>query len=52
MTLIDKLEELASTCNPWDKGDYILPIADLRDLLEQAAKRLRELEQMHVRTDR
>ena len=41
--LVEKLEKSAKQIEPWMDGHYLLPFADLRELLEAAAKRLREL---------
>jgi hypothetical protein len=41
MTLVERLEALAKSCGPWEEGEYVLPIAELREVLEDAAKQLR-----------
>ena len=43
MTTAEKLEALAKSCNPWDYRDYVQPLADLRELLEEAAQAIREM---------
>ena len=42
--LVKELENTAKAITPWGNSNYILARADLRDLLEAAAKRIRELE--------
>lgn len=42
MDLVEKLEKQAKVCNAvWDHRGYNFEIADLRELLEQAAKQIR-----------
>jgi len=41
--LIQKLEDLAKVTFPWNlNGEYVLAFADLRELLEEAAKQLKQ----------
>ena len=42
--LVKELEKTAKEITPWGNSRYVLARADLRDLLEAAAKRIRELE--------
>ena len=45
MNLVEELEYTAKQVHPWTEDEgYILSFSDLRDLLEKAAKRIKELE--------
>ena len=44
MTIVEKLEVAVKDVDPWDGDSYILPLADLRELLEEAKNHIAALE--------